>query len=78
MSRERGGGAGQPSSLALELREATIVRPDLKQMTPFKPSTSSGVGMNTVPGGRFPIPAAVSSLLSRLPPPECFHVNLLR
>lgn len=31
--------------------------------------------MNTVPGGRFPIPAAVSSLLSRLPPPECFHVR---
>ena len=45
-------------------------------MTPFKPSTTSGVGMNSVPGGRFPVPTAVSSLMSRLPPPECFHVSL--
>jgi cleavage stimulation factor subunit 3 len=49
-----------------------IVEPDLAQMMPFRPSTVCGVGMNAIPGGYFPPPEAVSSLLQRLPPPEYF------
>ena len=59
----------------MELRDAAITKPDLKQMLPFKPSSVSGVGMNAIPGGCFPLPSEVGNLLSRLPPPECFHVS---
>ena len=60
----------------MELRDAAITKPDLKQMLPFKPSSVSGVGMNAIPGGCFPVPSELANLLSRLPPPECFHVSL--
>ena len=63
------------NSLALQLRQSSIVRPDIKQMNGFKPSATVGVGMNFVPGGVFPLPSAVSNLLSKLPPPESFHVG---
>lgn len=63
------------SSAAQHMRDCVIVKPDIKQMTCFKPSTSIGVGMNSVPGGAFPLPSALSNLLSRLPPPDCFHVR---
>ena len=59
----------------MELRDAAISKPDIRQMLPFKPSSVSGVGMNAVPGGCFPLPSEISNLLSRLPPPECFQVN---
>ncbi len=65
----------QSSSLATQLRQASIAKPDLKQMTTFKPSTSYGVGMNCIPGGGFPLPSALSNLLTKLPPPNCFHVS---
>ncbi|XP_064401775.1 cleavage stimulation factor subunit 3-like [Halichondria panicea] len=70
-----GGGASGSGggSLVMELREAAISKPDLQQMLPFKPSSVSGVGMNAVPGGCFPLPSELSNLLSRLPPPDCFH-----
>ena len=59
----------------MELREASITKPDLNQMMPFKPSSVSGVGMNAVPGGHFPVPSEIANLLSRIPPPDCFHVS---
>ena len=59
-------------------KDSEYVRPDVKQMIPFKPSTTSGVGMNAIPGGHFPLPSAVVNLLSLLPPPSCFQVLLLR
>ena len=37
-----------------------------------------GVGMNAVPGGHFPLPAEVSHLMSRIPPPHCFNVRLVQ
>ncbi|CAI7991638.1 Cleavage stimulation factor subunit 3 [Geodia barretti] len=56
-----------------------ISRPDTSHMLPFRPSATSGVGMNAVPGGHFPLPSEVAYLMSRIPPPQCFNgpfVNL--
>lgn len=61
------------NSFAMQLRDSNIIKPDVTQMAGFKPSATSGVGMNYIPGGTFPLPSAVSNLLSRLPPPESFH-----
>ena len=37
----------------------------------------TGVGMNAVPGGHFPLPSSLANLLSLLPPPQCFQVNAI-
>ena len=28
-----------------------------------------------VPGGEFPVPCAAASVMTMMPPPECFHVS---
>ena len=99
-----GAGAGSHLVGGGHGREESVVRPDLNQMVPFRPSTThgklplspflthspstnsyhpssyhllatSGVGMNAVPGGHFPLPSAVARLMPLLPPPECFQVS---
>ena len=35
-----------------------------------------GVGMNAVPGGTFPLPNACASMLQRIPPPDCYKVQV--
>lgn len=55
------------------LNQATsMCEPDLDQMLPFKPVMSAGFGSHTVPGGIFPPPPAIGSLLSKLPQPGSF------
>ena len=49
-----------------------IVKPDLSQMMPYRPSAICGVGLNAIPGGYFPLPEAVANIMQRLPPPDCF------
>ena len=37
----------------------------------------SGIGMNAVPGGHFPLPSAVANVMSLIPPPGSFQVNII-
>jgi len=74
-SEVNSGGTSGGGSLVMELREAAIFKPDLKQMTAFRPSCESGVGMNAIPGGCYPVPSELNHLLSQLPPPSCFQVS---
>ncbi|XP_073238338.1 cleavage stimulation factor subunit 3-like isoform X1 [Porites lutea] len=55
-----------------EEKPAKFPRPDVSQMTPFKP-TASAAGVHSVPGGVFPMPPAATHLLTMLPPPSCFQ-----
>ena len=50
-----------------------VARPDVAQMTPFKPSVNWYPGEHRIPGGVFPMPPAASDLCTRLPPPTCFE-----
>lgn len=54
------------------LNQNTMCQPDLDQMLPFKPVMGVGIGAHTVPGGVFPPPPAVGSLLPRLPQPGSY------
>lgn len=49
------------------LNSTNMCTPDLDQMIPFKPVIAPAYGAHTVPGGEFPPPPAVGSLLNRLP-----------
>lgn len=64
---------GDPEFSLSALNQATnMCEPDLDQMLPFKPVLAPGFGAHTVPGGIFPPPPAVGSLLSKLPQPGSF------
>ncbi|RWS07998.1 Protein suppressor of forked-like protein [Dinothrombium tinctorium] len=51
----------------------STIKPDLRQLIPFKPKINPVPGAHTLPGGIFPPPPAIGSLLSQLPHPSCFH-----
>ncbi|KAI6649345.1 Cleavage stimulation factor subunit 3 [Oopsacas minuta] len=53
--------------------ESHIYKPDVRHMRPYRPSAAPGVGLLTHAGGVTPIPESLTDLLSKLPPPTCFH-----
>ncbi|XP_052088640.1 cleavage stimulation factor subunit 3-like [Mytilus californianus] len=54
-------------------RQPEYPKPDIEQMLPFKPKAVVLPGSHPVSGGEFPPPPAAGSLMTVLPPPECFH-----
>ncbi|XP_034234284.1 protein suppressor of forked [Thrips palmi] len=61
------------SSADADDEPASLPKPDLSQMVPFKPKFKSIPGDHPVSGGVFPYPPAVAQLCSNLCPPDCFH-----
>ncbi|XP_041351773.1 cleavage stimulation factor subunit 3-like [Gigantopelta aegis] len=56
-----------------ESRRPQYPKPDVDQMLPFKPKAIVHIGAHPVPGGVFPPPPEAASLITILPPPDCFH-----
>ncbi|XP_071875267.1 protein suppressor of forked-like [Bombus fervidus] len=52
---------------------ASLPRPDISQMIPYKPKVNPLPGKHPVPGGSFPLPPAAAQLCTMLPPPTCFR-----
>ncbi|XP_012271030.1 protein suppressor of forked isoform X2 [Orussus abietinus] len=52
---------------------ASLPRPDLSQMIPYKPKVNALPGEHPVQGGTFPLPPAAAQLCTILPPPGCFR-----
>ncbi|KAG9510241.1 Cleavage stimulation factor subunit 3, partial [Fragariocoptes setiger] len=65
---------GSPDNYMIgdNMMDDSICLPDLSQMLPFKPTISPIPGSHTVPGGVFPPPPAVGSIMARLPQPNFF------
>lgn len=77
-----------PSGRSIVGKKPKTFLPNLTQMVPFKPKQNPGIFYeiqfkidycflflvnNLMPGGIFPYPPAIVSLLSQIPPPVCFR-----
>ncbi len=56
-------------------RRATLPRPDIKHMMPFRPTRNPLPGSHPTTGGVFPLPDTALYLVKVLPPPRNFEVN---
>lgn len=68
--------AGQTTTQSADETDTPSVKypkPNLRLMTPFKPSPIGTAGVHHIPGGVFPLPPAAAHLISLMPPPICFQ-----